>query len=71
MAGFECPPRQTGPTDLLNFIAIEPVVTGAGSRYSRMGFSALEPSQLDLGKNGKRLWLVRGCAWWTVVDFGV
>ena len=37
-----------GGYDLVNFIAIEPVVAG------RRGFSELEPSQLD-GVNGKRL----------------
>lgn len=47
---------QTGKPDLLNFIAIEPVVPGAGSRFSRMAFSELEPSRLDPGKRGKRLW---------------
>jgi hypothetical protein len=48
---------QTGRPEVLNFIAIEPVVIGAGSRNSRMGFSELEPSRLDPGKNGKRLWV--------------
>ena len=35
--------------DLINFIAVEPVVSG------RRGFSELEPSQLD-GMPGKRIW---------------
>ncbi len=42
---------------LVNFVAIEPVVPGAGSRYGRLGFSELEPSQLDPGRRGKRLWV--------------
>lgn len=47
----------TGQPQLLNFIAIEPVVFGAGSRFSRMAFSELEPSSLDPGLRGKRLWV--------------
>jgi hypothetical protein len=47
---------QTGEPDLVNFIAVEPVVKGAGSRSSRMAFSELEMSQLDAGQRGKRLW---------------
>jgi hypothetical protein len=39
--------------ELINFIAVEPVVGGAGSRFSRMGFSELEMGA-D-GKRGKRL----------------
>src|SRR4051794_23047352 len=51
----------TGKPELLNFIAIEPVTLGPGSRSSRMAFSELEPSRLDLdehgkGEHGKRLW---------------
>lgn len=46
-----------GQPELINFIAIEPVTTGAGSRFSRMGFSELEMSQLDAGTRGKRLWV--------------
>lgn len=37
---------------LVNFIAIEPIPTGAAQR----GFSELEPSSLDPGERGKRLW---------------
>ncbi len=47
----------TGKPALLNFIAIEPVVMGPGSRFGRMAFSELEPSQLDPGQRGKRLWV--------------
>jgi hypothetical protein len=50
----------TGKPSLLNFIAIEPVVMGAGTRFSRMAFSELEASQLDPGQHGKRLWLAPG-----------
>src|SRR6201996_855497 len=50
----------TGKPELLNFIAVEPVILGPGSRSSRMAFSELEPSRLDLdehgvGEHGKRL----------------
>ena len=41
--------------ELVNFIAIEPVITGPGPRRSRMAFSELEPSGLDPGQRGKRL----------------
>ena len=47
----------TGQPELLNFIAIEPVILGPGSRSSRMAFSELEPSRLDPGEHGKRLWV--------------
>src|ERR1700712_1635908 len=52
----------TGQPELLNFIAIEPVTLGPGSRSSRMAFSELEFSRLDLdehghGEHGKRLWV--------------
>jgi len=47
-----------GKPELINFIAIEPVIKGAGSRFSRMGFSELEMSELDPGVRGKRLWVV-------------
>ena len=47
----------TDKPQLLNFIAIEPVVFGAGSRFSRMAFSELEFSILDQGLRGKRLWV--------------
>jgi hypothetical protein len=48
---------QTGLPELLNFIAIEPVITGRGSRGDRMAFSELEPSEKDPGLQGKRLWV--------------
>jgi hypothetical protein len=47
----------TGKPELLNFIAVEPVVIGPGSRSSRMAFSELEPSRLDPGEHGKRIWV--------------
>lgn len=52
----------TGQPELINFIAVEPVILGPGSRSSRMAFSELEPSRLDLdehgtGEHGKRLWV--------------
>ena len=50
------PPGATTP-DLLNFIAVEPVIQGAGRRFDRMAFSELEMSQLDLGQRGKRMWV--------------
>jgi len=52
----------TGQPQLLNFIAIEPVVSGPGSRFSRMAFSELELSTLDKGVRGKRLWVAPGTA---------
>lgn len=48
---------RTGRPELLNFIAVEPVVAGPGSRFSRMAFSELESSQMDAGSTGKRLWV--------------
>jgi hypothetical protein len=45
------PILNNGGYDLVNFIAIEPVVRG------RKGFSELEKSKLD-GVNGKRIWLI-------------
>ncbi|MGE0131660.1 MAG: hypothetical protein AB7U82_26555 [Blastocatellales bacterium] len=48
---------KNGEAELVNFIAVEPVVKGAGSRFSRMAFSELEMSELDAGKRGKRLWV--------------
>ena len=42
---------------LLNFIAVEPVVKGVGSRFSRLSFSELEMSQMDAGERGKRMWV--------------
>jgi hypothetical protein len=47
----------TGLPQLLNFIAIEPVVSGPGNRFSRMAFSEMEFSTLDPGSRGKRLWI--------------
>lgn len=43
--------------ELLNFIAVEPVIKGPGSRFDRMAFSELEMSQLDPGQRGKRMWV--------------
>ncbi len=48
---------KTGKPELVNFIAIEPVVVGRGSRGDRMAFSELESSELDGGSQGKRLWI--------------
>jgi hypothetical protein len=47
----------TGNPALLNFIAIEPVTVGRNKRGDRMAFSELEPSELDHGSYGKRLWV--------------
>jgi hypothetical protein len=47
--------RETGKPDLINFIAIEPVVEGRGPRLPREGFSELEMSVLDAPQQGKRL----------------
>ena len=47
----------TAKPELLNYIAIEPVTLGPGSRQSRMAFSELERSRLDPGEYGKRLWV--------------
>lgn len=52
----------TGKPSLLNFIAIEPAVPGPGDRFSRMAFSELEPSRMDTGLRGKRLWVDLGGA---------
>jgi len=41
----------------LNYIAIEPVITGPGRRIDRLGFSEMEASILDPGERGKRLWV--------------
>lgn len=48
-------PKLKWAEQLVNFVAVEPVVKGDGSRFSRMAFSELEESQLDPGKHGKRL----------------
>jgi hypothetical protein len=68
--GLPCAGGMTGPrglirvgiysvakstAQLVNFIAIEPVISGEGDRFSRMAFSELEASELDPGKRGKRL----------------
>ena len=45
--------KSTGQAELINFVAVEPVTFGHGSRQSRMGFSELEKSQSD-GLQGKR-----------------
>ena len=43
--------------ELINFVAIEPVTEGPGSRQSRMAFSELESSRLDAPQRGKRVWV--------------
>jgi hypothetical protein len=48
---------KNGEAELINFIAVEPVARGVGSRFSRMAFSELEMSELDAGERGKRLWV--------------
>jgi hypothetical protein len=53
--GIITPPENS--PKLLNYIAIEPVIQGPGSRFARMAFSELEPSTLDPGQRGKRLWI--------------
>lgn len=40
------------PGRLVNFIAVEPILAGTTTR----GYSELEPSALDPGERGKRLW---------------
>lgn len=42
---------------LLNFIAVEPVIAGPGVRFDRLAFSELEMSDLDPGQRGKRMWV--------------
>jgi len=49
-------PDATGP-QLLNFIAVEPVIEGPGQRFDRMAFSEMENSELDPGLRGKRMWV--------------
>ena len=49
-------PDQAEP-QLLNFIAVEPVVQGPGPRGDRMAFSEMETSTLDPGLRGKRMWV--------------
>jgi hypothetical protein len=43
----------SGGAELINFIAVEPVTLGTGSRQSRMGFSEMEKSETD-GLQGKQ-----------------
>ncbi|MGC9158780.1 MAG: hypothetical protein ACP5FH_07280 [Terracidiphilus sp.] len=52
--GLYTAPNATSP-ELLNFVAVEPVVQGAGARFDRMAFSELEMSELDPGQRGKRM----------------
>ena len=42
--------------ELVNFIAVEPVVIGSSPRRDRMAYSELEYSALDEPERGKRLW---------------
>ena len=49
-------PDLQGP-QLLNFIAVEPITKGVGPRFSRLGFSELEMSELDPNQRGKRMWV--------------
>jgi hypothetical protein len=49
-------PDTTGP-QLLNYIAVEPVIQGPGKRFDRMAFSEMEMSELDPGQRGKRMWV--------------
>ena len=46
------------PERLVNFIAVEPIPAGETER----GYSELEPSTIDPGQNGKRLWSADGLA---------
>jgi hypothetical protein len=48
------PAGETGPK-LLNYIAVEPVADVPSYNYKN--YSEMEPSQLDPGKQGKRLWV--------------
>ena len=51
---------ETSSPQLLNFVAVEPVVRGEGPRFDRMAFSELEMSELDPGLRGKRMWVDQG-----------
>jgi hypothetical protein len=51
---------ETSTPQLLNFVAVEPVVRGEGPRGDRMAFSELEMSELDPGQRGKRMWVDEG-----------
>lgn len=48
-------PRSSDP-QLLNFVAVEPVIAGQDERPDRMAFSELEMSTLDPDQRGKRMW---------------
>lgn len=48
---------KTGKSELINFIGVEPVVAGCGSRESRRGISEEEMSIVDPGVKGKRMWV--------------
>ncbi len=48
------PPGESEPK-LLNYIAVEPVADVPSWNYKN--YSEMEPSQLDVGKQGKRLWV--------------
>src|SRR5687768_6674967 len=50
---IHAPTLPDGKYDLVNFIAVEPIVAG------RRGLSELEHSKLD-GRDGKRLWIEPG-----------
>ena len=43
--------------ELLNYVAIEPVVAGPGRRFDRLAFSELEMSEFDQGERGKEMWV--------------
>lgn len=49
--------RNTGKSELINFIGVEPVVAGPGPRESRRGVSEEEMSIVDPGVKGKRMWV--------------
>lgn len=48
---------KTQTASLVNFVAIEPVIFGPGSRLARQGFSELGYSHYSPGHRGKRLWV--------------
>lgn len=50
-------PAESKEAELLNYVAVEPVVAGPGKRFDRMAFSELEMSGLDAGQRGKRMWV--------------
>ena len=47
---------KSGKPELINFIAIEPVIKGTSPRNQRIALSELEQSTMDRGMQGKRLW---------------